>query len=218
MVLDELKGFSDDFSYTEDHVIFLLDAYRALVLRKEYNSQKKQVSLSNFKTICLDLHAVDNICGEDEGFYLRSTEPIPNTMEIASAKIHPCTFFTGEINMVTMDRLKYSGEGRFSGESIYGTIGPDKHLYLKSSNPQLAYLEKVQITAVFESSSVNSCNPLEEEYPIETAFIPIIIEATVKELAGPLYRPEDPSNDSKDGLSKMGLSRPNGRKEQNNRE
>lgn len=34
MVLDELHGYSDDFSYTEDHVAFLLDKYRAFILKR----------------------------------------------------------------------------------------------------------------------------------------------------------------------------------------
>jgi hypothetical protein len=33
MVLDELKAKSDDFYYTEDHIIFLLDKYRAFLLK-----------------------------------------------------------------------------------------------------------------------------------------------------------------------------------------
>jgi len=33
MVLDELKGESDDFSFTEDHILFLIDKYRALLLK-----------------------------------------------------------------------------------------------------------------------------------------------------------------------------------------
>ena len=34
MVLDELKGMSDDFSFTEDHIVFLLDKYRAFILKQ----------------------------------------------------------------------------------------------------------------------------------------------------------------------------------------
>ena len=48
LVLDEIKGFSDDFTYTEDHIIFLLDKYRAFILKQRYSDIKKQIPESNY--------------------------------------------------------------------------------------------------------------------------------------------------------------------------
>ena len=36
MVLDELKGMSDDFTFTEDHIAFLLGNYRSFILKQRY--------------------------------------------------------------------------------------------------------------------------------------------------------------------------------------
>jgi hypothetical protein len=33
MVLDEIKGMSDDFTYTEEHIMFLLGKYRTFILK-----------------------------------------------------------------------------------------------------------------------------------------------------------------------------------------
>jgi hypothetical protein len=41
MVLDEIKGLSDDFSYTEDHIIYLLEKYRAFILNTDKNEMAK---------------------------------------------------------------------------------------------------------------------------------------------------------------------------------
>jgi hypothetical protein len=51
MVLDELKAKSDDFYYTEDHIIFLLEKYRAFLLKQKYRTPKSVVLNSNFMTI-----------------------------------------------------------------------------------------------------------------------------------------------------------------------
>lgn len=48
LVLDEIKGVSDDFTYTEDHIIFLLDKYRAFLLKQRYSDIKKQMPESNY--------------------------------------------------------------------------------------------------------------------------------------------------------------------------
>ena len=63
MVLDELKGISDDFTYTEDHIIFLLNKYRAFILKQRYSDVKKFIPESNYQTICLDLIQVPAISG-----------------------------------------------------------------------------------------------------------------------------------------------------------
>ena len=56
MVLDELKVQSDDSHFTEEHVIFLLSKFRALLLKQRYGTDiKKSVPESNYQTICLDL-------------------------------------------------------------------------------------------------------------------------------------------------------------------
>ena len=41
MVLDELKGMSDDFTFTEDHIAFLLGNYRSFILKQRYYTDIK---------------------------------------------------------------------------------------------------------------------------------------------------------------------------------
>jgi hypothetical protein len=42
---------SDDFYYTEDHILFLLDKYRAFLLKQKYRTPKSVILNSNFMTI-----------------------------------------------------------------------------------------------------------------------------------------------------------------------
>ena len=82
LVLDEAKGLSDDFTYTEDHIIFLLDTYRSFLLKQRYSDVKKVIPDSNYQNICLNLIEVPAISGEpcEVGTYLRSKQEIPFLM------------------------------------------------------------------------------------------------------------------------------------------
>lgn len=219
MCLDELKFISDDAYFTQDHIIFLADKYRAFLLKKNYTDLKKTIPESDYQTICLDLEKVQGIEGDNcSGMYLRSTTEIPDTLPIGNPQVTPMDFMGGEITYVSRERIKYVGCNKFLKGFIYCTIGPDHRLYLKSSNNQMYYLEKVKFTGIFEDSaeasklscddSENSgnCDPLDNTYPLEEALIPLMIELVVKELSGAAYRPEDEENNAKDDISSIMLN------------
>ena len=135
LILDEAKGLSDDFTYTEDHIIFLLDKYRAFLLKQRYSDIKKQMPDSNYQILCLDLIQVPAISGEpcEGGTYLRSVEKIPFLMQVGSTpKVTSLDYFQGEFNYISRDRMRYVGENKFTRNMIYTSIAPDQHLYFKS--------------------------------------------------------------------------------------
>ena len=204
LVLDELKGMSDDFDFTEDHVHYLLTKYRAFLLKQRYSDIKKQIPESNYQTICLDLINVPAISGEPctGGVYLRSKQKVPFLMQIGTPRVYPIDYYQGEITYVSRDRMRYVGYNKFLQNVIYCSIGPDNYLYFKSSNPQYLYLEKVKFTGIFQDSMQASdlqcpdnngetvCNPIDRTFPIEDALVPPLIELVVKELAGSAYKPD----------------------------
>ena len=215
LVLDELKGMSDDFDFTEDHVHYLLTKYRAFLLKQRYSDIKKQIPESNYQTICLDLINVPAISGEPctGGIYLRSKQKVPFLMQIGTPRVYPIDYYQGEITYVSRDRMRYVGYNKFLQNVIYCSIGPDNYLYFKSSNPQYLYLEKVKFTGIFQDSMQASnlqcpdnngetiCDPIDRTFPIEDALIPPLIELVVKELAGSAYKPDDEANNAKDDLA-----------------
>lgn len=217
MVLDELKLYSDDALYTEEHVMFLLGKYRTFLLKQRYSDVKKQIPESNYQTICLDLIEVPAISGEpcEGGSYLRSKEKIPFLMKIGNPMVYPVDYYQGEITYVSRERMRYVGYNKYLKNIIYASIGPDNYLYFKSFNPQYLYLEKARMTGIFEDPQVASelqcpdengdtaCDILDKTFPIEDALIPPMIELVVKELLGAEYRPKDESNDAKDELSEV---------------
>lgn len=215
LILDELKLSSDDAYYNEDHVIFLANKYRAMILKREYYSnQKKYVSEGNYQTLCLDLIEVPAIAGEpcEGGSYLRSKEKIPVFMSIGAPRVYPIDFYQGDIALVTRDRMRYVGYNKWMSNIIYCSLGPDNYLYFKSSNPQFLYLEKVKFSAVFEDPKEAiklacegdaACDILDAEFPIEDSFVNQLIQLVVQELRGPEYAPEENENNATDDLSSM---------------
>ena len=214
MCMDEVKLNSDDSFYTEDHVLFLLNKYRSFVLKKELEKENKQLSSANGQTICLDLIEIrdeDNPCGES---MLRTEQTIPNLVNDCKVSLYPVNYFEGDhIIYTTMERMRYTTYNKWTKNLIYAAKGPDNYLYLKSSNPQYLYLEKLRMKAIFEdfesaakyacdeAGEGLNCDILDMKFPIENALVPIIVEMVVKELLGASYRPKDSINNSNDDLS-----------------
>lgn len=215
MVLDEIKGMSDDHSFTEDHVIFLLDKYRGLLLKQRYSDVKKQIPESNYQTISLELIQVPAISGEpcEGGVYLRSRDKIPFLMQIGVPRVYPTDYYQGDITYVSRDRMRYVGNNKYLKNIIYCSINPDNYLYFKSSNPQFLYLDSVKFTGIFQDpievsklESGNNCDVLNSVFPLEDALIPPLIELVVKELLGANYRPADSINNANDDLEGLGVN------------
>lgn len=219
LVLDELKGFSDDFTYTPEHVIFLLSKYRAFLLKQRYSDIKKFIPYSNYQTICMDLVKSDSICGDycDGDIYLKTTSKVPFFMQVGVPRIHSRDYYKGDIALISRDRMRYVGYNKYLKNIIYGSIAPDMYLYLYSKNHQFLHLEKVEITALFQDPveafklqcSKNctngdvDCDILDSVFPMEDSLVPPLVDLVVKELSRALVKTSDEMNNSKDDVSSV---------------
>lgn len=215
MCLDELKLYSDDALYTEEHIMFLLGKYRTFLIKQRYSDVKKQIPESNYQTICLDLIEVPAISGEpcEGGSYLRSKEKIPFLMKIGNPMVYPVDYYQGEITYVSRERMRYVGYNKYLKNIIYASIGPDNYLYFKSFNPQYLYLEKARMTGIFEDPQAASelqcpnesgdivCDILDKTFPIEDSLVPQLVQLVVQELYNHSRSEKDDENNAKDDLS-----------------
>ena len=214
LILDLLKQSSDDSYYTPEHILFLVSKIRSAILKQTYSNIKKEIPESNYQTICLDLKEVSAIAGEpcEGGTYLRSEQKIPTTLPIGNTQIYPVDYYQGEITFVSRERMRYVGHNKWLQNIIYASLGPDSHLYFKSSNPQYLYLKKAKMTGIFEdtdkaaelecpSEEGKVCDIMDKEFPLEEGLVASVIELTVKYLNGAAYKPEDATNNAADDLS-----------------
>lgn len=222
MCLDLAKAStSDDSFYTEEHVLFLLKKYRSFVIKKEQDKQKTSTDTSSefeYQQICLDLEKVAAIDGEacTGGYYLRTTVKIPKILEDTQPRVYPIDFYQGiNICFVPREKMRYVGTNKFLQNIIYVSLGPDLHLYLKSSNPQFLYLKKLRMSAIFEDfdeatdylcdndGESEVCDVLDATFPMRDYLVPSLIELVVKELVGAEYKPVDEHNSASDDLAKV---------------
>ena len=199
---------SDDSYYETDHIMFLADKFRGLIVKKYYDSVKKNVPRSYYQEICVDLEDY-GYCGL-EGSFKRSVQSIPSLMDIGISTVEPTVRFSREISFVPPERFKYCEGNRFYSP-VYATIDYDGRLYLRSSNE--LYLNKVRVVGVFENvseaetllcdgaSSGSDCDYMDRKFPMEDNFIPELINMVVNELSIGSYKPADNTNNAKDDLS-----------------
>lgn len=211
---------SDDSYFTEEHALFLCRKYRAFLIKKEQEKKSavEQADLFEQQQICLDLEIVPAIDGTPctGGYYLRTTKAIPKIVEGTLPQVYPIDYYQGNnISYVSRDRMRYVGTNKYLQNTIYTSLAPDFHLYLKSSNPQFMYLRKLRMAATFEdfdsddlkdllcddSGESQECDVMEMDFPIREYLVPTLIELVVKELAGTKYQPTDNLNNAQDDLS-----------------
>lgn len=217
MVLDFLKISSDDAYYTPDHVIFLLNKFRAFVLKSKYENGKETPSDTNYQTVKVNFEEIDRVEGLDcSGKYLRSKETLPGSLGIGVPQFSGSDIFEDGMCVVSPARFKNVGFNKWMKNITYVTLQSDK-VYLKSCNPLAYYLEEGTYRDIFndpisaaaesgeydvdESGAV--CNPMDVEFPLEDNLLPLVMQYVVKELSGGLYKPKDSENNADDDLSEL---------------
>lgn len=217
--LDELKlSASDDSFFNENHVRFLLNKWRARLLKQEYdNNKNKEISESAYQTICLDLEDENSLgsdinCGE---FFRRSVQTIPPLMQGVGSPILSAggLFSNDRIAYVSRQKMRFVGYNRWLKNIIYAALGDNSRLYLSSNNSQFRYLDKIQFTGVFEDAekamelscekNEESCDAMDQEYPFESYLVPVLVYNVVKELLGAKYQPIDDQNNDRDDLAAL---------------
>lgn len=133
-------------------------------------------------------------------------------MKIGNPVVFPVDYYSGNIIMTSRERMRFVGTNPYLQNIIYASIGPDNHLYFKSSNPQFLYLENARINGIFEDCTQASelscdtnqeCDIMDREFPIESALVTPLEGLVVKELTPAIYKPEDSNNNANDDLADM---------------
>ena len=211
LVSDELKLDSDDSTFNENHIVFLLSKYRAFILNQRYKEIRKQVSSSNYQTICLDVEQITpEFDSSDNTYYLKSIVKVPGILGIGNIRIFSKDYFNAEITYITKDRMRYVGYNKYMNNIIYCTKDANEYLYFKSYNPRTLDLKNVTMNAVFEDIEDASelecekeCDLMDRIFPMEDSLIPAVVELVVKELLGASYRPEDSENNASEDIANL---------------
>ena len=201
MCLDLLKGMSDDFTYTEDHVAYLLDKFRALLLKQRYgNDPKKHVPYSNYQNVEVTFNNTT-----EYKKIIKSDKTIPNMLQLGIPRITTPDeyYYNYRFELTSRERLPFTGNNKFTSMINYCAINEDNHILYATKENQWSEDGKVNpnsfiITAIFENPREVESMDLDSNIPLEETLITTLIELVVKELATSVYRPNDDINDSRD--------------------
>ena len=209
MVLDELKARSDDFYYTEDHIMFLLDKYRAFLLKQKYRIPKSVVLNSNYSYIELPppLTLTKPILDTDFKCEVLPIAPpkltiIPNREDIKEYLFNYCTE-DRRLFLRQSQYLKNINYFYFLNNKLVLDTG--NKFYKENNSLNL----KVLLKAVLEAPSqmyqelYPEKDVLDMVFPMEEALISPLLEMTVKDLSAAMFKPEDNNNNGKDDLGDL---------------
>lgn len=210
IIEDITKQISDDSNFNEDHIAFLCSKYRNTIINQQYLTGKKTINDANYQLICLNLHPkVTDICPNEQ--VLISNEEVPFTMPLGIKQAYPIDNYTikNKFSYVTINRLPYIGN-KFTKNNIYVSIGPDNHLYIKGENENFLFLNKIQFKAIFEDIQKSSileyqcktgcseCDYLDARFPLEDAFIGVLMLYVINDITRGVYNLRDTDNDAFD--------------------
>lgn len=203
MVLDEIKAKTDDFYYTEDHIIFLIDKYRAFLLKQKYKTPKSVVLNSNYMYIQIPNHIItDNKIFTNFKWEIISI----GVPRVLLYPIHPDQK-EHALNYCTEERRYFLRQSQFlKNINYFYFLNNELVLDLgKSFFTTYKDVETViKVKAVFESPSklytyINpSIDVLEQDIPLEESLISPLLEMVVKDLTSAMFKPEDDINNGKD--------------------
>lgn len=224
MVNDLCKQFSDDASYTEDHILFLINKYRGALLQ-QYLSVKKQVPHSNYQTITIELNC--NVSVKSNTVQFTSTKQIPYLLSIGNPSVYTHDYyedaffnqFVGPINLISRERLRYVGYRSRLKNQLYAALNPQTNKLEVKVHQALApmvkdYIDQMKgvvsfeviLTGVFEDAwavTQYQSGSIDSEFPLESALLPNLLQAVLKDILGGAYRPKDGSNDANDDLANL---------------
>ena len=215
IISDFSKTISDDTTITIDHIIFLISKYRNYILNQYYSSNKKPLSDANYQTICIDLEKFTGakFCGNIP--VLRSKKKLPFVLPLGKKSIYPpAGFLYGNIQFVNNTKFKFMGVSKYLKNTIYATIGPDEHLYLRANGSDFMFLRKVILSALFtdiedaakqecsiDGECNDGCDVLDRNFPLDDSYLPLLLKLVVQDVVGAAWRPKDDDNNAADDLS-----------------
>ena len=219
MVRDLLKLSSDDSYITSQHILFMLEKFRAYVLKSKYEDDEASVPDTNKSEITVELELVNDNLGYSGIPLLRSKEPLPSDMIFDYITVRT-NKLTGNPNIVYVpfSRFPYVGNNKYLKNIIYWTIDDDDYILVKSCSPLFEYLREFKIEGVFESpmkvaERECSCKGLEINYDdvdfcLEDDLVQLVVQYVMNTFQNSIYKPQDEDNNTNDDLAGTAVRTP----------
>jgi len=154
IVRDELKLYSDDSVWENEHLIQIVTKYRSLLFTQKYKGKKVEIPFAWYQRLNINFSPVT--IGKS---IFKSIKKLPLILD--TGNLWQYTFMnlngtaTDNLNFVNPQRFKNVGFNKWLSKQVYSTIDLDNYAYLKSVNSLDS--APIQITAdmaVYENEEI----------------------------------------------------------------
>lgn len=214
-IKERLNIFSDDNTFSDEHIAFMIKQKRAKLLKYYISNLRKEVSFDAKQEICLNLELVD--CKQDINI-LESKENLPGIIETTGRNLIQSVNLPGImskwINIIGYERLPYLTGGRFNGKQIYITVSPDRKIMLYSLSGTHELIDNIKLSILAEDpeeadklscDGSEECDFYDKKFPNEASLNDQIKNEIVQELTIKYRLPVDLMNDAMDNTANAGM-------------
>ena len=210
-IIERLNQFSDDSEISPEHISFLIDQGRVLLLKQRFNKMNKSLPDVVFQPITINLQNVNDNDFHSEDTIVSSVNPLPYLVDDfvfnSNIRLDGGSYTDLKFIWTSIARFPYIGYNKLLRDIVYVTLGYDYKLKLKGLHNRYKLLDRLRISAVFstpedawKASSLYDVNVnyLDVEYPLPMDLWAPLSEIIVKQLGVKFTVPEDKVNNAND--------------------
>lgn len=216
-IREGIRQHTSDSDIDDRQIIFEFNLQRALWYRNEYNKKNTSIDDQIKQTICLELVEASSSecdCFDSDCTILRTSKKIPSLLDFRDkTSISKITFsdITGmPLSFVSYNKFPFTGNGPYNKNTVFATLHPNGHIYLKSTNANFKFIKSIAVTAILEnpldakefSCDGQSCFNPNKEYPVKSHIIAYIKNIVIEGFIRQLSMPKDLINDSQENLNR----------------
>ena len=212
-IREALRQTIDDSNIDDREIIFQVNIQRSLFYRNQYNQRNRIIDEDIKQRLFVPISKVDeNLCISTDCTTLRSTIPIPKSIELhhknAILNVSSTTITNKNFSLVNWTNFLFSGNSRYSKNEVFVSLNTDGYLYLKVSNKLAKFIDTLLVDVILENplevkdfvdcnSTSNDCFNLDTfDYPIKQYAYATIKDVVVNTFINKLNIPEDKKNDA----------------------
>lgn len=209
-VIEAVRQYSDDSDISVEHVGFMIDTTRALLLRQKYANPGSIIP----QRIRQRLHFTLELASENDlydlDYNLRTINALPKLIEnssfVQALIVDGGSYYDYRFIYTSPERFRYVGNDKYLNNIIYVTLGQDYRLLFKSNIDKHKFLEKVRVFGIFEdpqaaweaSADYDADKDFntEVDYPMDLDMWVQVKEIIVKQLLMAMQVPQDKNNNA----------------------
>ena len=157
MVADLAKQVSDDDTLTYKHIAFLLNIYRAYLLKQKYLNKAQEIPQSNYQTVCAKMaytstSSLNNCCGNScygpsrDFNVLRSEDSVSNLLTFSDTNI-------SLIRCAGKFSIGFDSKLAYPDPNMYGFKTQEEYDKFISYVAEKTYTDELDISSIIESGS-----------------------------------------------------------------